>query len=548
MEGILNNKLFEAFANASDQIYVYVSDMERGITRWSKNAVEYFSLPGEYIEDAAEVWGEYVHPDDREGYLSDIMAVLNRTSAHHNCQYRARNRYGKYVWMECKGSVIFDKDGRPGLFAGIMTRLDNQNKYDPVTHLLTSYELVRYEFDNAGAVMLVGIDEFRKINSSHGFSYGNEILVYLAEKLTECCERAVVYRFIGDEFVVFGEDMNAAEMERIFAKAKSICNNADKENGIAPFSITAGILEYNEEEETAAILAKAEICYDYAKENKPGEYTIYSEEIEQKISRKNMIAETLLDCIKDDFKGFRLVYQPIVANTGDTVVACEALLRWKSDNELIGNCYPDEFISILEGNGGMKAVGYFVMREAIRQAAEWQKKYKSFNVSFNVSYVQLEDSEFVPAIIDAIEEYGADPEKIVVELTESVLSVDTVKVKQSFKILREKGIKIALDDFGTGNSSFWMLHNIDVDIVKLDQSFIRKLDAADTEIDRAIVESVGIMCSRIGYKTVAEGIETERIWKMVCEYGFTGLQGYFFSRPVEVDEFEAFLQRCNMEK
>lgn len=548
MSSVLNNDLFEAFANASDKIYIYVTDMKTGVTRWSKAAVEYFPDIEEYMENVGELWIKSVHPEDREIYLKDISAVLDGTSSNHNCQYRAINRYGNYVWVECKGSVIFDADGNPDVFAGIMTRLDNYNKYDPITHLLTSYELVRNGVAGDGSLMVIGIDGFRKINSEHGFTYANEILIYIAELLQSKAEGAKVYRFVGDEFVICGQDMTISQMETIFEAVKKECASVDKENGIVDFSITAGIIEFHSEEETIDIIAKSEVCYNYAKENSVGSYTIYSEEIENKINRGKLISETLLASIKSDFKGFRLVYQPIIDNTGDTVIACEALLRWKTDNEQIGNCYPDEFISILERNGGMTAVGYFVMRESIRQAAEWQKLYKDFNVSFNVSYVQLEDENFAPSVIEAIDKYGADPKHIVVELTESILNVDTMKVKQSFQILRDRGIMIALDDFGTGNSSFWMLHNIDVDIVKLDQSFIRKLDAKDTGIDRAIVESVGIMCNRIGCKTVAEGIETEEIWKMVSEYGFTGLQGYLFSKPIEVSEFEELLAKYNMQK
>ncbi len=548
MNKLLDNDLFEAFANSSDKTYIYVSDMKGGVTRWSKCAVDYFGLPGEYIDNSGEVWAEYVHPDDRSVYLKDIGAVLNGVSRYHDCQYRARNRYGQFVWVECKGSVIFDKNGTPELLAGIMTRLDNPNKYDPVTHLLNGYEFFRNEMSDDGTLMLLGIDDFRRINSRHGFSYGNEILVHLADLLVEQSKGATVCRFVGDEFFVYGKDMTSSDMIDIFEKVKNECANVNKVDNKIPFSITAGIIEFSTNNSTVENVSKVEVCYNYAKEHSIGSYTVYSEEIENRINRKNIVSETLLKAIKDDFKGFRLVYQPIVANTGDKVVACEALLRWKTDNEIIGNCYPDEFISILEENGGMRPVGYFVMREAIRQAAEWQKIYKGFNVSFNVSYTQLEDAEFVPAVIAAIEEFGANPRRIVVELTESILNVDTVKVKQSFEILREKGIMIALDDFGTGNSSFWMLHNIDVDIVKLDQSFIRKLDMADTRIDNAIVESVGIMCDRIGCKTVAEGIETDKIWKLVSDYGFTGLQGYLFSKPIEVPEFELFLDEYGMRK
>lgn len=176
----------------------------------------------------------------------------------------------------------------------------------------------------------------------------------------------------------------------------------------------------------------------------------------------------------------------------------------------------------------------------------WQKKYKKFNVSFNVSYVQLQDPDFVPAVIAAVDEFGADPNGIVMELTESVLDVDTIMLKKSFDMLKGKGIRIALDDFGTGNSSFWMLHNIDVDIVKLDQSFIMGLDTQDKGIDHAIIESVGLMCKRIGCHTVAEGVENNDIWELIRDFEFTGLQGYLFSRPIEVGEFEELLEKYGM--
>ncbi len=544
----LSNGLFDAFAHASDKTYIFVTDMKASLTRWSPNAVEYFGLPGEYIVDTEGVWTEHVHPEDRDIFLNDISPVLGGKSSQHNCQYRAMNRYGEYTWVECKGSVIRDENGNPELFAGIMTRLDNQNKYDPVTHLLTGFELIRNAFRESGALMIVGIDNFRKINSLYGLSYGNRILMYLADVLSTHAGESVVYRLQGDEFVIYAKNKASEVLEDIFKKSLLDCKCAEDRASLVNFTITAGIVAFTEEQSVSEIMAKAEVCFTYAKENCVSNVAIYSEEIEKKVNRKKLISEDLLKCIKEDFKGFRLVYQPILANSGDSVVACESLLRWTPSNEAIGACYPDEFISILESNGGMTAVGYYVMRESIKQAAKWQKKYKSFNVSFNVSYVQLEDSDFVPAIIETIEKYGADPSKITVELTESILNVDTVKIKHSFELLRKHNVNIALDDFGTGNSSFWMLHNIDVDIVKLDQSFIRGLDTNNLGIDYAIVESIGLMCNRIGCKTVAEGIETEAIWKLISKFEFTGLQGYLFSKPVEVPDFEAFLEKHNMEK
>lgn len=541
-----DNKLFEAFANASDSIYIYVTDLRQNLTRWSKCAVEFFGFNDEYQYDMKNSWLEYIHPDDREFFLEDIEAVIRGEKVQHDCQYRARNKYGEFVWVECKGSIVFDENNNPDLFAGIMTRLDNPNKYDTVTHLLTGYELVRKTFSETGSLMFIGIDNFRAINSRYGIVYGNDILRFLADVITSNADGAEVYRFQRDEFAVYGSNMTADDMIAIFKRVYNKCSVTKDRGKRTEFYISAGIVEFSDEESSAIPVSNAELTLGFAKKDSLYHYSVYSEDIKKKQKRKNLVSEELLKSIENDFKGFNLVYQPILANAGDKVVACEALVRWKSDNEAIGACYPDEFISILESNGGINKLGYFVMREAIKQAGIWQKKYKRFNVSFNVSYLQLEDDQFVLSILENIDRYGVDPTGIIVELTESVLDVDTVMLMSSFQLLKSRGIKIALDDFGTGNSSFWMLHNIDVDIVKLDQGFIRALNPSGEGIDCAIVESVRLMCKRIGCKTVAEGVETELIWNLLSKHEFNGLQGYFFSKPIEVNDFEKLLNKYDM--
>lgn len=546
MNNILDNYLFEALANASDNMFVYLADVKQKVTRWSKNAVDFFGFESEYITNFIPYWAEKIHPDDRAIYLDDITSVLNGEKKHHNTQYRVQNSHGEYIWVECRGSLIHDKNGEAIVFAGVVSWLDNQNKYDSLTHQLTGFELLRESFDSSGSMMMIGIDRLRDINSQHGLLYGNKLILRLSDLLNKYAEGTVIYRFQGDEFAVYGKGMSAEDMKEIYKKILKDSTESERDCGLINFNVSAGITEFEPDEDVTVILTRTELSLSFAKQKSPG-VEIYSEEIEAKRTRRNLVSETLIHSIKNGFEGFYLVFQPILSNEGNTVVGCEALLRWKPNNEAIGACYPDEFISILEENGGIIDVGYFVMEEAIKQASIWQKKYKKFNVSFNVSYLQLEDHKFVPSIIETVDKYKVNPNYIIMELTESILAADTIMVRNSFELLKEHGIKIALDDFGTGNSSFWMLHNIDVDVVKLDQSFIRGLDDSGKGIDYAIVESVGIMCNRIGCMTVAEGVETDTIWKMISKFEFTGLQGYLFSRPVEVPDFEKVLDKYNMQ-
>lgn len=154
---VLNDVLFEAFANASDNVYIYVCNMRDDESRWSKNAIDYFDMPSEYMKNAGMIWLDKIHPQDRDIYLKDIDAVFSGKTNQHNCQYRALNKYGDYIWLECRGSVIQDDDGQPLYFAGMMTRISAQNKYDPLTNLLTVHELYKSDFGKEGIILLLGL-------------------------------------------------------------------------------------------------------------------------------------------------------------------------------------------------------------------------------------------------------------------------------------------------------------------------------------------------------------------------------------------------------
>lgn len=292
MNEMLNNCLFDAFARASDNTYIYVSDLKTDLTRWSCSAVDYFGLEGEYFYGAKDKWLEHIHPDDRQIYIDDITGVFTGVSEYHNCQYRAKNRYGEYVWVECRGSVIQDEEGTPILFAGMMTRIDNQSKYDALTHLLNGNELFRRQITAQGALMLIGIDNFRNINSQRGLLYGNKVLAYFSEIICRNVENVTVYRFRGDEFVAYGENVTAEYFADAFSKIRTQCGDADNSEGIISFSVSAGIVEFHgDESDITKLLGHAELSLSYAKETSAKRYTIYSAEIEEKHSRRNLISE-----------------------------------------------------------------------------------------------------------------------------------------------------------------------------------------------------------------------------------------------------------------
>ncbi len=545
MQDVLNNELYEAFAQASEIVYIYVCDMKTDLTRWSENAVDYFNLPGEYIYNTAEVWMQHIHPDDRAVYLEDISAVFGGTRAKHNCKYRALNKYGNYVWVECKGSVIKDGDGAPAVFAGIMTRLDGQNKYDFLTNLMTLNEFYQNDFSvGSGAVMLMGIDDFRKVITSRGYEFGDNVLVNLAKLFQSACgDEMQVYRFGGDEFLIVKRDGTLEEMTALFERISGEADELKASDGqMLHIEFSGGLSFYPADGTTKEkLINKLENSLGYAKQYNRGHLEVFNQEIAEHQKRAQLLQEDLKNSIRNDFKGFELYFQPLVEREDQSIIGCESLLRWKGEH--IKDSCPMEFIKVLEDHGDIQAVGQWVMEQALLHQKKWQEKYPGFHVSFNVSYQQFMNEHFVEALIQKARETGVETNNMIVELTESSEVEEAESLAQVFRRLREEGFTIALDDFGTAYASLQMLMNLPVNYIKIEHSLVKNLAEPGHENDYIIIENLLSLCRRLGCSSVVEGVENEVIENAVKKTEATYLQGYYYSRPIPEADFDAMLEK-----
>ncbi|MCM1212817.1 MAG: GGDEF and EAL domain-containing protein [Blautia sp.] len=543
MSDVFNNELFEAFASSSDNVYIYVCDMKTDISRWSKAAVDYFGLEGEYIKNAGGAWAQYIHPDDLSIYTDDIDGVFSGRKKYHDCQYRARNASGEYIWVECKGSVIRDAEGNPIIFAGLMTRIDGQSKYDSLTGLLTTHEMHHFDFaTQSGIALLIGMDGFRKIISNYGYNIGDEILIKFSRMIGDLCNPGwKVFRFSGDEFLVIAFASNQQEVTDFYNKLRRETDIVKLEDGRkVGISISAGgVLFPQDADNRENLINKLEHSLEYAKNNRRGNLVFFSEEIAAKHERGLVLREDLKQCIKNDFKGFELFFQPFINPDTGKIAGCESLLRWKG--ERIKDSYPMEFIKVLEDYGDIHEVGFWVMEQAIKQQAAWRDTYGELQISFNVSYQQFLDDTFEEKAISYVEKYGVNPQYMIIELTESCQVEAPKELAAMFARLRERGFKIALDDFGTAYASMEMLKWLPVDYIKVEHSFIRELAQPGHDVDYVIVDSLLEMCRRLGYNSIIEGVENGKVADIVGELHATLLQGYHYSRPVCRQDFEKLL-------
>lgn len=542
---IFQNELFDVLSNSSDRAYLYIGDIFNGGARWSKAAVDFFGIPDEYMEDVSKVWIPKIHPDDREAYMADFVAMEKGESTEHNCQYRVTDKRGKYIWIECKGKLFNDKESGRTLFAGVITCLDNRNKYDALTGVYTTHEFYNRRISGTkGHFLLVGIDEFRNIVSSYGYTFGDAVLIEVARRLEEITnETGRVYRFNGDEFLIVYNDTTDEDIQREFQTIKKSLHDIGEFKGhILSLSVTGGALAYPiEGMEIEDYINDLENSLDIAKRKHRGNVVFYSEDVARIQQRSKVLREDLVASVRNNFAGFELFFQPIVDNETGKISGCESLLRWKG--ERIKDSYPGEFIEILEDNGLIRQVGGWVMEAAIDQLKEWENKYGDIKVTFNISYQQFMDPKFTDRLINKVKGSGVNPEHLVAELTESCEVENPASLAENFVRIRKEGIQVALDDFGTAYSSMELLKVLPANCIKIEHMFVRELEEKGHEIDYIIIENILSLCKQLKCISVVEGVETKNVEQIVKKLKPTYLQGYYYSKPINKIEFEAMLEK-----
>ena len=537
----LDNIFFESLCKISEDYYFM--ENETGRSRWSPTAVNDFDLPGEYVNSSGAIIRSLVHPDDLKRYDAEISRIKNAEIDFYQVDYRMRKRNGDYIKVGCRGNVIRNDEGRIIWFTGVITRLNGE--VDPTTQIANVYVAARdimETFKNStakGALMYLGIDNFKRINDLYTFSGGDEVIKKLALKLKGIIPpSAMLYRIDGDRFAVHYPYAVASDMQAIYNRAAEEAKEIRLSEKVdVSLTLSAGVCIYPQNAETPEKLRRnTQRAFERAKREGKNQITFYSQEIREQYIKKLRFTEVLKHSVKENFKGFELYYQPIVDPVTRKIVECEALLRWKNDE--FPKASPADFIPILEETGLIKEVGEWVVENAISQVKQWGDKNLIVNV--NGSYKQLKDGNFAEYVLKIIDEYGYDPTKLVIELTESCKAHDISLLMKTLDKLREQHVLVALDDFGTGYASLDVLQDVSADLVKIEQKFVS--GCRDNKVDRNIVKHIILLAHSLDMKVCMEGVETEEICQVAEEEKADTLQGYYFSRPVPAEEFGRMLQ------
>ena len=398
-----------------------------------------------------------------------------------------------------------------------------------VSQLEQAVERTKQSPDYQFALLFLDLDRFKVINDTLGHSVGDQLLVAIAARLEDCLRAGdISARFGGDEFMILLDhlksDTQATRLaERLIGELGQTFHLGEYQV-FTTLSVGIATATGTKYEQAEALLRDADIAM-YRAKSQQSQYAVFDRTMYSQLVERSRLESDLRQAIAQELE---LYYQPIISLATGTITGFEALLRWQHPAR--GFISPSEFIPVAEDTGMIMSIGRWVLREACRQMNVWQAAFPqlSLTISVNISGQQFIQPDLIEQIEQILQITGFDANRLKLEITESVLIANAQEITLILEQLKALGVKFAIDDFGTGYSSLSRLYELRVDTLKIDRSFIERMEQAEgTEIVQAIIA----LAHSLNIQVTAEGVETEAQLATLKTLGCDEGQGYFFSRP-----------------
>lgn len=493
-----------------------------------------------------------------ESFYRDMWEEINATGRWQGEVWNRRKNGEIYAeWLTI--NTIHHEDGsvhrRVAMFSDITEKKKTeeliwmQANFDPLTLLPNRrmfHDRLKQDLKKAHraglklGLLYLDLDRFKEVNDTMGHSVGDILLVEAARRITACVrESDTVARLGGDEFtVILAELDDPSCVERITECILHALNQPfELGDSRAYVSASIGITLYPDDASNfESLLKNADQAMYVAKSAGRNRFSYFTHAMQESAQRRLSLLNDLRDAL--DAQQFELYYQPIVNLATGEIHKAEALIRWFHPQRGLMN--PAEFIPLTEESGLIHPIGDWVFNQAAQQALQWRNRcHPDFQISVNKSPVQFQASDTPSQWMQHLQAIDLPGQAIVIEITEGLLLENSPMVTSELLAFRDAGIQVALDDFGTGYSALSYLKKLDIDYVKIDQSFIRNL--ANDASDMALTEAIVVMAHKLGLKVIAEGIETEAQRNLLVNMGCDYAQGYLYSRPLPAKAFEAFV-------
>ena len=511
-----------------------------------------------------EDWFERVHPDDLLRLHRTLDEHVSGAVSYFECEHRMRTADGGWRWMLSRGLAVRDAAGRACRMAGSQTDISRRKQaeeqlihdalHDGLTRLPNRtlfvdrlrLALARHRRRPRGAlaVCCLNLDRFKVVNDGVGHAVGDEVLIEVARRLDACLRPGdTVARLGGDEFAILLEEVaDVGQALRVAERVHLELHAPFRVRGQELFSTaTVGIaMAAPGHREAEELLRDAATALHRGKRRGRGRSEIFDESMHSLAATRLQLETDLWRAVQR--RELRLHYQPMVALDTESVTGFEALVRWQHPRR--GLLAPEEFIALAEEMGVSAPLGAWVIKEACRAAGEWQRAFPRaapLSVSVNLSARQFAQSDVLALAAEALAESGMAAGSLRLELTESVVMEEPEAAAAKLSRLKDLGIALDIDDFGTGYSSLSHLRRFPIDALKIDRSFVSRMDC-DVD-DHEIVRTIVTLAANLGVAAVAEGVETaeqkKRLQGLRCRFG----QGFLFSRPLDATAVTEMLRK-----
>jgi len=386
-----------------------------------------------------------------------------------------------------------------------------------------------------GAVMFLDLDGFKSVNDSLGHHYGDDLLGHVAERFKSCLNsKDTIARVGGDEFAIISRAIVSRDQAVSIAARliESLEATVEINSVRVKIGVSIGLSFFPQDGDNAETLIRnADEAMYRAKANGKGQIICFDQAMADESQRRVQLESELRDAIKYD--QFELCFQPQVETFTGEVNSVEALIRWQHPER--GYISPVEFISIAEEAGLINAIGSWVLEEAVRLLASWSDgPLASIRVGVNISASQILEEHFSEKILQLLNLHSVAPSLLEIEVTESIVMNEIQVVVTALNTLRKAGVRVAIDDFGTGYSSLSYLQDLPLDVLKIDRSFINRLESERK--DGSVANTIMLLAKGLGLETVAEGVETTVQFRQVQQLGCHLIQGYYFAKPCSAEE------------
>jgi diguanylate cyclase len=426
-------------------------------------------------------------------------------------------------------------------------RLANHDALTGLPNLFMAEKKYRDEISGRhgpkASVLMVGLDNFKAVNDSLGHVFGDNVLKMISTRLADVAGDAFLFRVGGDVFGLMSTEATTPEAVAALADSLQKRVSAPLEAGGHVIMLTCslgGATRVDGSVTFEHLRREADIAMYRAKSVAPNTFKLFDETMNSEVLASASIAAQLRTALEKE--QFRLYLQPKIDLESGRVRGAEALLRWFPEDGQ-PPVRPDIFIPVAEDTGMIIEIGAWVIQEACRQCRQMQSLgYKDFVIAVNISAMQFKRGTLEAIVMDAVAASGISPESLELELTETLLLEDEYDIKGQISRLAALGVSFSVDDFGKGYSNLGNLGKFDVSTLKIDQSFVFAM--FDSAQDLALVEAIVRMAKALGLRIVAEGVETQRAASMLSLFGVDSGQGYYWSKPLPMNDFIAYLGSC----